>query len=178
MSPKEDTIETKEVDQPIVPSTPVSISIENIIGAITLLAIKSPNHKYSFVNDLEWMYLPAINLKQFRIFRQKEQNSPLAVVTWASVDEETEQRLLSGSLKLMPKDWNSGDRLWLIDVLSPFVKSINILNQLNDLEFKGKSIKLLRPKKDGKGFEGRDLGEFLAEAKIESEKNTNQNKND
>ena len=167
MSPESKTIEKKSAEK--ATSSPVSVTIENIIGAITLLAIKSPNHKFSFVQELEWMYLPAINLKQFRIFRQKEQNSPLAVVTWASVDEETEQRLLSGSLKLAPKDWNSGDRLWLIDVLSPFVKPINILNQLNDLEFQGKEIKLLRPKKDGKGFEGRILSEFLAEAKAESD---------
>ncbi len=177
MSPtNEETIENKSTASDAAPANPVNISIENIIGAITLLAIKSPNHKYSFVNDLEWMYLPAINLKQFRIFRQKEQNSPLAIVTWASVDKETEDRLLSGSLKLAPKDWNSGDRLWLIDVLSPFVKPINILNQLNDLEFKDKTIHLLRPKKEGSGFEGRPLKDVLAEAKTEKPAETAEKK--
>ncbi|NQY74287.1 MAG: toxin-activating lysine-acyltransferase, partial [Candidatus Margulisbacteria bacterium] len=117
--------------------------------------------------DFEWLIIPPIALKQFRLFRQKKQNAPIAFVSWASVSEEVEERLLKGVVKLSPKDWNSGKNLWLIDVISPFASNKEILKQLAETEFKDKEIKVLRPRKDKKGFEGKLLIDALEEDSVE-----------
>jgi hemolysin-activating ACP:hemolysin acyltransferase len=40
---------------------------------------------------------------------------PLGVVLWAFVDDEVEARLLTGSARMRPQDWKSGDRLWIVE---------------------------------------------------------------
>ena len=138
-----------------------TMELESILGVVTLLALRSQNHRFLFTSDLEWLVMPPIALKQFRIFRQEKQNAAIAFVSWAAINETIEKRLLSGAVKLAPKEWNSGNRLWIIDVISPFTKAENILKQLAENEFKNKDINILQPKKEGRGFEGKALKEIL-----------------
>lgn len=140
---------------------PQFIALESTIGAISLLAMRSQSHKYLFLSDLEWLLLPAVSQKQFRIFRNNK-NEPIAFVSWANIDDAVEKRLLDGSLKLQPKDWNSGSKKYVIDVISPFVAVKEILKELKSNHFKDEEIKIMRPKKDGKGFDSVMLEEFLA----------------
>ncbi len=151
---------TKDLDKSKI-QIPQFIALESTLGAITILAMKSQSHKYLFTSDLEWLVIPAIAQKQFALFRNGK-NEPISFITWANVDEETEKRLLSGSLKLQPKDWNSGNKKYIIDVISPFVPAKEILKEFKEKHFKDKEIRILRPKKDGKGFEAVLLQEFLA----------------
>jgi cytolysin-activating lysine-acyltransferase len=143
---------------------PNFISLESTLGAVAMLAMKSGSHKHMFFSDMEWLVLPAVGLKQFSLFRSKK-NEPIAFVSWASVSEEVEERLLKGITKLQPKDWNSGDRLYIVDIVNPFNVAGEIFRELNEKHFKEKKVKLLRPVKDGKGIEGKLLSEIVAELK-------------
>jgi cytolysin-activating lysine-acyltransferase len=140
---------------------PQFIALESTLGAITILAMKSQSHKYLFTSDLEWLVIPPVAQKQFALFRNSK-NEPISFISWANIDEETEKRLLSGSLKLQPRDWNGGNKKYVIDVISPFAPAKEILKEFQEKKFKDEEIRILRPKKDGKGFEAVLLQEFLA----------------
>ena len=120
-----------------------------VLGQVAWLFMTSPTHKHLFMTDLEWLVVPPLRLRQFRLFRR--QNVPVAYASWASLTEEAEKRLMSGIRKLQPGDWNAGDRLWLIDLAAPFGGHDAILKELRDNVFAGRPVKTLRPGPDGKG---------------------------
>lgn len=161
-SPKNKGKENLEIKDRNPIQIPQFIALESTIGAISLLAIKSQSHKYLFISDLEWLVIPAVAQKQFTLIRNSK-NEPIAFISWAKVSEDVEKRLLSGSIKLQPKDWNSGDKSYVIDVISPFAPIKEILKQLPETSFKKDQIKILRPKKEGKGFEGVLVKDMLSD---------------
>ena len=121
-----------------------------ILGQVTWLIMSSPVHKHLFVTDFEWLVVPPVLQRQFRIFRRD--NVPVAYVSWALVNEEVEQRLVSGVRKLAPGDWKSGDRPWLVDLVTPFGGAENFLADLKAKVFPDRPLKTLRPTDDGKGM--------------------------
>lgn len=135
--------------------------MESIFGSISWLMLHSPAHRHFFISDYEWLVMPALNSKQFTIIRQN--NIPIAYISWAYLDEDTEYRVKQGILKLKPSDWQQGDRLWIIDVIAPFGGAKQLLQRLNDTTFKDKKVNVLRPRKDGKGMEAAILTDILKE---------------
>jgi cytolysin-activating lysine-acyltransferase len=160
--PQEKSLENTSQNDNKKIEIPAFIAIESTLGAISILSMKSQSHKYVFAGDYEWLFLPSIALKQFALFRSNK-NEPVAFVSWASVSEEVEKRLAVGITKLQPKDWNSGDRLYIIDIISPFASQQEVLTQLNNNQLKDKEVKILSPKKDGKGLEIRILNDVVLE---------------
>jgi cytolysin-activating lysine-acyltransferase len=90
------------------------------------------------LKDLEWSFMPALMHEQFRIFRFGplpgldpskisipgfDKNAlemlPLGVAIWAKLSEEAERKLEKGE-RLAPGEWNSGERVWLVELISPF----------------------------------------------------------
>ena len=61
-------------------------TVSQVLGEITWLMTQSPRHKAIPLGDLEWLVMPAILLKQFRIFYKGEQ--PVGVAVWELVDEK------------------------------------------------------------------------------------------
>lgn len=116
-------------------------TVSHVLGEITWLLSQSPIHKNLFISDLEWMVMPAILLEQFRIFYGPTPQTPAAVALWASVSEETEERLKAGAQKLRADEWKGGDRLWLIELVSPFGGQGEIMNDLALSVFEGKPFK-------------------------------------
>src|SRR4051812_12670927 len=47
---------------------PPSKTVAQVLGEITWLMTQSPRHKATPLGDLEWLLMPAILLRQFRIF--------------------------------------------------------------------------------------------------------------
>jgi cytolysin-activating lysine-acyltransferase len=141
---------------------PGHIAMESAIGSVLMIAAKSPNHKYLFSADYEWMIIPAITTRQFVLFRNKN-NEPIAFVSFASVNEEIEKRLLEGTKKLTPKDWQSGDKLYIIDIISPFAPASQILKELSEKQFKDKEINLLKPSADKKTITAASLKDVINE---------------
>lgn len=91
-------------------------TIASILGEVCWLFSMAPSHRFFFMGDLEWLVLPALLKQQFRIYRDQS-NRPIGLVLWAKLSEEAEQALAAGQTKLRPKDWDSGDSFWIVDVV-------------------------------------------------------------
>ncbi|NMM45387.1 toxin-activating lysine-acyltransferase [Rhodospirillaceae bacterium KN72] len=91
-------------------------TVASVLGEICWLFSMTPSHRHFFMADLDWLVIPPVVRNQFRVYRDSK-GRPVGLVLWAKLDEEAEQRLLSGSARLRPQDWDSGDRYWIIDVV-------------------------------------------------------------
>jgi cytolysin-activating lysine-acyltransferase len=141
--------------------------LETILGAINWLTIHSPQHRHLFISDLDWAILPPVMLKQFKLFKDQD-NKTIAFTSWAKISQDVEDRILkTGNTKLAPADWNSGDKIHLIDALTPFGGNRNIITKLYETEFKNKNpeASIVRPTKDGKGLEKVLLRDLIEEKK-------------
>ena len=85
--------------------------------------------------------MPPVVLDQCRLFMRAAM--PFAFVTWARVNEEVHQRLLQGQPKLAPHEWNSGNHTWLIDVVTPFGDTDQILGEVQRINFAGAALRYL-----------------------------------
>lgn len=95
-----------------------------LLGEITALCMNSKLHSQYRINDITNNFLPPINLDQFRIY--KKGTDPIALITWAYLDEETENKYINEQYDLRLNDWNKGDRLWFID----FIATIDVIKQI------------------------------------------------
>jgi len=123
--------------------------VTEVLGEAMLVLLNSPAHRLSFfVADIEWLLLPAIAKEQFRLYKDKE-NKPVGLILWAYVDEDIDKKLELGIGKLGLNDWNSGDKLWIIDLIAPMGGGDKMLEELKDTVFKGKNFKYQSVDKDG-----------------------------
>ena len=147
--------------------------ISSILGDILFMLMNSPFHKHLFLADLEWLIMPAVKLKQMRVFRNEQM--PLAYISWGYLSEEVETRILKQGPKLSPSEWKSGDNLWIIDRVSHPSVGEGFLKVLQTDVFKDKQVNMLVPKKDGKCFEKMLVSEYLIKVE-EAMKKAQQNK--
>jgi cytolysin-activating lysine-acyltransferase len=136
---------------------------ESVLGDVTFLMMHSKTHRHLFLADMEWLVIPALRLKQMRVFRGK--HGPLAYCSWAFLNEAAEKRLLSGQGRLAPRDWKSGTQPWIIDSITTAGSSQAFLKVLQEQVFRGQTVKLLRPRKDNQGWEGAVLADVLQNIK-------------
>lgn len=115
-------------------------TVSHVLGEITWLLSQSPLHKNLFISDLEWFVMPAILLEQFRLFPGPN-GQPAGLVLWASINDETEQRLREHKVRLAPHEWNGGPNLWLIEMVSPFGGQEEMLADSASTIFQGKPFK-------------------------------------
>jgi cytolysin-activating lysine-acyltransferase len=116
-------------------------------GQIVWLLSQSRIHRELKIKDLEWSFMPAVMNQQFRIFRfgplpgadaskaappgldkKAIEELPLGVAIWGKLSEEAEKKLEKGE-HLVAADWNSGDRVWLIELVSPYATAENKLGE-------------------------------------------------
>ena len=93
-------------------------TVAQVLGEITWLMTQSPRHKAIPLGDLEWLLMPAILLRQFRIFYKGEQ--PVGVVLWALVDDLVAKRIDANDKRLTAVEWKSGTSLRIIELVAPF----------------------------------------------------------
>lgn len=90
-----------------------------VLGAATWLWMHSSAHRDAPLHTLSSLLLPALKHRQFILGSQHGQ--PLFYVSWLSLSADAEQRYLHNSpLDLADRDWNSGERLWFNDWVTPF----------------------------------------------------------
>jgi cytolysin-activating lysine-acyltransferase len=133
------------------PSYGAPTTIAEALGQVTWLLSQSPVHKELRIKDLEWAFMPALVHEQFRVFRfgplpggndfhvpspvaggiTKEgiEKMPLGIATWAKLSEAAEAKIEKGE-RLTLAEWNSGDRVWLLELISPFANKENKLNEV------------------------------------------------
>lgn len=93
-------------------------TVAQVLGEITWLMTQSPRHKAIPLGDLEWLIMPAVLLKQFRMFYKGEQ--PVGVAVWALVDDFVAKRIDANDRRLTAVEWKSGPHLRIIELVAPF----------------------------------------------------------
>jgi cytolysin-activating lysine-acyltransferase len=144
-------------------------TVAEALGQITWLFSQSPLHQHLKIKDLEWSVMPALMVEQFRVFsfgplqglenvkpeeflpgftKEGLEQMPLGVAFWGLLSEAAEAKVESGT-RLEPADWSSGDRLWLLELITPFATLENKLAEIMFADllngpFKGKRFSLHR----------------------------------
>jgi cytolysin-activating lysine-acyltransferase len=71
--------------------------------------------------------MPALVYSQFYIFRDGDK--PVGLALWAKCNPAAEAKLERGMLepenRLTPEEWQSGDSIWLVDLIAPFADAAN-----------------------------------------------------
>ncbi|MFN3231365.1 MAG: toxin-activating lysine-acyltransferase [Alphaproteobacteria bacterium] len=87
-----------------------AMTVASTLGEIVWLMSQSPTHKHFAISDLEWMIMPPVLLRQFKIFRS-ESGQPIGLALWAYLSKESEEKLEAGSTRLRPDEWNATGKL-------------------------------------------------------------------
>jgi cytolysin-activating lysine-acyltransferase len=101
----------------------------HIFGTISWLWTKSPMHQTWAIQSFSQYVWPAMMNRQFLLARDQK-NGPMAYVSWAKFNAETEKKYLRNVNSIEPSDWNSGDRIWFIDWIAPFGGSRRVAKKI------------------------------------------------
>lgn len=114
--------------------------------------MRSPHYREYTIGDLEWLLIPALTNRQYRLAEAKTSDAdggrtlPAAIVLWAFVSTEVDQRLMEGGdsrPKLNPSEWTSGDIPWLVHAAGEARFIHPIVNDLMQTAFKDRKVKVL-----------------------------------
>lgn len=130
-----------------------SLAFTQAVGVL----MRSSHYKEYKIGDLEWLLLPPITNRQFRIGEVKLDEAhggatvPASLVLWALVSVEVDKRLTEtteAEPKLTPAEWTSGDIPWLVHAAGEtrFVRPV--VDQLMATTFKNRTLKVLGRDKD------------------------------
>ena len=106
-------------------------TVAQVLGEITWLMTQSPRHKAIPLGDLEWLVMPAILLRQFRIFYKGEQ--PVGVALWALADDLVAKRIDAGDRRLTAVEWKSGTAMRIVDIVAPFGREAEMRSKVGDI---------------------------------------------
>ena len=116
------------------------------LGKIAWLYQMSPLHRDWTISIQARTVLPAVNLGQYRIL--EVENVPVAYASWAFFDLHTEKKYVLNPNQIDYNKWNSGNRLWFIDYISPFDrKYTSALNEKLQELFSDQVARSIRVKK-------------------------------
>jgi len=88
------------------------------LGLASWLMTMSEDHNELALKVLDERILPAILLKQFRMFSKGKM--PIAFLTWAMVSDAVAERLNQSGGTPELKEWRTGKNLIIVDCVSPF----------------------------------------------------------
>ena len=102
-------------------------TVSHLLGEMTWLLTQSPLHRELRIGDLEWLIMPPLIYLQFYIFRDGDK--PIGLALWAKCNAAAEAKLERGMIepqnRLTMEEWQSGDAVWLVDLVAPFADATN-----------------------------------------------------
>ncbi|OOY18671.1 hypothetical protein BMI86_19995 [Thioclava sp. DLFJ5-1] len=116
-----------------------------MLGEMTWLYSMSELHRTWPVGSIHQWLLPALLHNQFKIFRRD--GRPVGLLTWARMSKDVETAYVRNTRSLQPKDWVSGDRLWLLDLIAPFGDGKRIIQHIRHEIFARDVARFLRVRK-------------------------------
>ncbi|MFW5498124.1 MULTISPECIES: toxin-activating lysine-acyltransferase [unclassified Maridesulfovibrio] len=128
-----------------------------VFESVVKLLLNSPSHDHLFLSDMKWLVLPPLQLRQCKLYRQ--QGVAVAFASWAMLSPEAEKDFIRNK-RLRPRDWDSGNRCWLVDVVTPYGNSEQVIKNLTRTALKEIPVQTLQFHKDG--FRVVQLEEMLA----------------
>lgn len=109
------------------PSASSAPTVSHLLGEMTWLLTQSPLHRAMQIDTLDWLCMPALLKQQFYLFRDGDQ--PVGLALWAKCGASAEKKLQGGMIepenRLTLEEWDSGDRVWLVDLVAPFANNEN-----------------------------------------------------
>jgi cytolysin-activating lysine-acyltransferase len=69
------------------------------------------------LGGIQRLILPPMRLGQYRIYNDKE--VPLGYASWALLSDELSEGYKNNTYNMQAQDWDSGNNLWLINILCP-----------------------------------------------------------
>ena len=130
---------------------PHALSEATVLGAAVWLWMHSNMHQGAPLSALNALLIPAIKTGQYLLAFENEQ--PVAYVAWAKLDTQAETRYLNSAMQLHePSDWQSGDRCWFTDYISPFGHARQIKQLLTHQLFTNGLFRSLYHRGDDKGL--------------------------
>ena len=114
---------------------PDSDEFTKTLGQVTWLMGLSEAHKDLPISAIEARIQAPLMMRQVRVITRGKQ--PVAAVTWATVSETIEHAMAHPDFSMDLGHWRCGDRLVIVDVISPFVPREKIETLFWDLA-KGK----------------------------------------
>jgi cytolysin-activating lysine-acyltransferase len=94
-----------------------------IFGSIVWLAMQANNKNRLPLQELSQWLLPALRTQQFILASENidGQIRPVAYMSWANLTVEVESRYVYNPDEgFSPQEWFGGDRMWVIDWITPF----------------------------------------------------------
>ena len=155
---------------PAASATPASLSEEELrnraalskalaasLGEIVAIMMRVPRYRETTLAHIERMVLPAIMTGQFGIAEAQSRSTgasgPVAFVLWASVSDAVDQRLSAAGdapLTLDPKEWRSGDTIWLVEAIGERRIINTLLKRTQTQTWAGQKVKIRTKDKDGR----------------------------
>ncbi len=86
-------------------------------GDLAFLYLRSEHHRELPLRLARQMVQPPIDLGFYKVFYIDD--VPRYAFTWAFLDEDAEAKVIRGEL-LLPKEWRSGDRMWVMEIIAPY----------------------------------------------------------
>ncbi|QFT32586.1 Hemolysin-activating lysine-acyltransferase HlyC [Labrenzia sp. THAF82] len=118
-----------------------------MLGEATALMAESALHKDRTIAEVGGLILPPLMLGQVRIWRRG--GLPVALATWAWLDEKTERAVLHENHVPDPEEWNNGSNPVVIDFIAPFGDGFATARDLKRTVFPERALRSVR--RDAKG---------------------------
>lgn len=114
-----------------------------LLGPVTWLMLQQPHTRHTLLSELEWRVIPALMHDQAKLYMRDE--LPIAFASWARLSPSVAQRYRTPPHQLSYTDWNSGEDLWLVDVIAPFGGLQPVLDDLRRHVHPGQALHQLAP---------------------------------
>jgi cytolysin-activating lysine-acyltransferase len=112
------------------------------LGSAVWLWMHSASHRNFPLHTLSALILPALRHRQFLL--AFEAGRPVFYLSWANLSLAAEQRYISQHPLQMPdSDWNSGQRLWFLDLIAPFGQTQKLIRIVRQKVFAGRCARYL-----------------------------------
>ncbi|NVJ93348.1 MAG: toxin-activating lysine-acyltransferase [Methylocystaceae bacterium] len=125
-------------------------NVATLFGVITALMMDSPLHNKMSLVNLDWLVMGAIKANQYRVFRKE--GVPVAFASWAFLSDERSKAFEKGEYILSGDEWNSGDNLWLVDLVAPYGGNEEIIEEIKESIFPDRTMMVLAPSSEKEGY--------------------------
>jgi cytolysin-activating lysine-acyltransferase len=92
-------------------------TVAHYFGEIVWLATRSSAYKHYSLADLEWLVMPALLLRQFRLIHAGQQ--PASCVLWARLNQDAASVMANRHAHLRPDQWRCGEQAWILNAILP-----------------------------------------------------------
>ncbi len=124
--------------------------IQHIIGGIMLLSQHSPLHRRYVIAEWLQRIQPSLEHNQF-CFYEDGQGRPVAFCNWAFLSASIRDQLLDGDREISANDWQSGQHIFIPEMIAPFGHGRAVVNDLRRrifLPWQGQKVCTVRGKVD------------------------------